>query len=339
MAVSVDKVYQKVLAMANKEQRGYITPQEFNLYADQAQTDIFERYFHDIRQAETRMETDTEFSSSLDMLEEKLSIFRAYDETIYPINYYGHVTLPTNVYRLGKIYYCFSETRYIPDLNSKIELEEIKRKDIDVIARSKYCKPTNRRPAYVRLNDTTIQVYPHAVSNTDIQYFKYGPAQYYSALGVVTLTQSSTQATFDDTTQAGRLFSNGNAFVGLPKIIGNGIPTDTFVESPFPNTNTNASFTLSKAATISGTVSVTIASGDTKCDYIRKPTTPNWSYTEINGAAMHNPGTSVDFELHKSEESMLVSKIIQLSGMTLKDNNLLQIGNNEEIKTLSTQKQ
>ena len=31
MAVNVDKVYQRVLAIANKEQRGYITPQEFNL--------------------------------------------------------------------------------------------------------------------------------------------------------------------------------------------------------------------------------------------------------------------------------------------------------------------
>ena len=40
MAVSIDKVYQKVLAFANKEQRGYITPQEFNLFADQAQMEI-----------------------------------------------------------------------------------------------------------------------------------------------------------------------------------------------------------------------------------------------------------------------------------------------------------
>ena len=39
--VIIDTVYQKVLAFANKEQRGYITPQEFNLYADQAQKEIF----------------------------------------------------------------------------------------------------------------------------------------------------------------------------------------------------------------------------------------------------------------------------------------------------------
>ena len=30
--ISIDTVYQKVLAVANKEQRGYITPQEFNLF-------------------------------------------------------------------------------------------------------------------------------------------------------------------------------------------------------------------------------------------------------------------------------------------------------------------
>ena len=48
--VSIDTVYQRVLALANKEQRGYITPQEFNLLANQAQTQIFEQYFYDLNQ-------------------------------------------------------------------------------------------------------------------------------------------------------------------------------------------------------------------------------------------------------------------------------------------------
>ena len=50
MAVSIDSVYQKVLALANKEQRGYITPLEFNLLANQAQDIIFEQYFYEIKQ-------------------------------------------------------------------------------------------------------------------------------------------------------------------------------------------------------------------------------------------------------------------------------------------------
>ena len=48
--VLIDTVYQRVLAIANKEQRGYITPQEFNLFANQAQMNIFEQYFYDLNQ-------------------------------------------------------------------------------------------------------------------------------------------------------------------------------------------------------------------------------------------------------------------------------------------------
>ena len=39
MPINVDTVYQTVQALANKEQRGYLTPQEFNLFANQVQVD------------------------------------------------------------------------------------------------------------------------------------------------------------------------------------------------------------------------------------------------------------------------------------------------------------
>ena len=48
--ISIDTVYQRVLAILNKENRGYITPQEFNLFANQAQLEIFEQYFFDLNQ-------------------------------------------------------------------------------------------------------------------------------------------------------------------------------------------------------------------------------------------------------------------------------------------------
>ena len=48
MAVNIDSVYQTVQALANKEQRGYLTPQEFNLFATNAQKDIFEQYLYDL---------------------------------------------------------------------------------------------------------------------------------------------------------------------------------------------------------------------------------------------------------------------------------------------------
>ena len=48
--ISIDTVYQTVLALANKEQRGYISPQEFNLYANHAQMEVLEQYFYDLSQ-------------------------------------------------------------------------------------------------------------------------------------------------------------------------------------------------------------------------------------------------------------------------------------------------
>ena len=54
MNINIDTVYQRVLAIANKEQRGYITPQEFNLFANHAQMDIFEQYFYDMERNEEK---------------------------------------------------------------------------------------------------------------------------------------------------------------------------------------------------------------------------------------------------------------------------------------------
>ena len=82
MAVSVDTVYQRVLAIANKEQRGYITPQEFNLLANQAQLEMFEQYFYDIADIELDHGSSTEFSDLLHILEEKISPFRVNESSL-----------------------------------------------------------------------------------------------------------------------------------------------------------------------------------------------------------------------------------------------------------------
>jgi hypothetical protein len=62
------------------------------------------------------------------------------------------------------------------------------------------------------------------------------------------------------------------------------------------------------------------------CYYIRKPHTVSWNYTEVNSVALFNSGSSVDFELHDSEENTLVMKILVLAGVNIKDQALTQIG-------------
>jgi len=82
--VNIDTVYQKVLNFASKEQRGYITPQEFNLFANQAQKEIFEQYFYDTNQFARVPGNDTVYADVDDMLEEKMQIFQ--EQQVWNIN-------------------------------------------------------------------------------------------------------------------------------------------------------------------------------------------------------------------------------------------------------------
>lgn len=81
--VLIDTVYQRVLALANKEQRGYITPQDFNLFANLAQMEIFEQYFYDLNQFSRIHGNDTVYSDMVSLLEEKIQMFEEY---MTPVN-------------------------------------------------------------------------------------------------------------------------------------------------------------------------------------------------------------------------------------------------------------
>ncbi len=94
MAISIDTVYQRVLALANKEQRGYITPQEFNLFANQAQMQVFESYFY-AKNRRDRMEpnrpSEVDETDIGELLDRKLAPFQTFENVTS-----GH-TFPTTV--------------------------------------------------------------------------------------------------------------------------------------------------------------------------------------------------------------------------------------------------
>ena len=117
MAVSIDTVYQKVLAFANKEQRGYITPQEFNLFADQAQMEIFEQYFYDEEQFERRVGSDI-----VELLEHKISIFKK-----APVQIVHGFNLPPDTHQIDDVWIKWdNEKRSIVERVNRHEVMGIK---------------------------------------------------------------------------------------------------------------------------------------------------------------------------------------------------------------------
>jgi len=156
--VNIDTVYQRVLAIANKEQRGYITPQEFNLYANLAQQEIFEQYFYDLNQLSRRPSKPDEYANISDNLREKMSIFEIQGATIDGAG----TLLPNDLYRLGLVIY---------DVNgTPIEVEEVGGDEIIAMNTSALSKPTASRPVYTREGFLSIKVYGASGYNLACNY-------------------------------------------------------------------------------------------------------------------------------------------------------------------------
>ena len=156
--VNIDTVYQTVLAVANKEQRGYITPQEFNLYAKTAQLQIFEQYFYDINQFSRLPGNDTEYSDMLDLLNEKINVFET-TATLTSANNNNIFDLPTDFYRLGTV------------ISSRKEVEQVNENELLYINLSPLAKPTDERPVYTYSNNK-ITVIPESITSISCTYIK-----------------------------------------------------------------------------------------------------------------------------------------------------------------------
>lgn len=153
--VSVDTVYQRVLAILNKENRGYITPQEFNLMANQAQLEIFEQYFYDLNQFNRIGSNNSEYANIINNIEEKISIFEVTQALITENLFH---TEPEDLYRLGSI------------INGNIEVCYVSEKELQAINASPLTVPTTTYPVYTK-KGTSIYTYPYT-SSISINYIK-----------------------------------------------------------------------------------------------------------------------------------------------------------------------
>jgi hypothetical protein len=250
--VNIDTVYQRVLAIANKEQRGYITPQEFNLFANQAQMDIFEQYFYDLNSINKFPGNDTTYADQVDILNEKIDVFERYYSTVdmsSTAGEEGRGTLPL-YYRMGELYYKCK--------GGYVEIEKIDQNEIHHIQNSPLTAPTLKRPVYVR------------------------------TAGVVP----------DDSSGTGQ----------------------------------NPTFAFDGALSRSIQIYPITITSNVVCNYIARPTTVNWAYTinADNGRTLYNANAATHFDLHISEETELVIKILELAGIQIKDPQLYQQAATEE---------
>ena len=185
MAINVNTVYTTVLSILNKEQRGYLTPFEFNQLATQVQLEIFEKFFEDYNQYIRMPKTDVEFASRMDHIKDEFQIFEEnkHASNAGPITggVYHPPTSPA-IHRFGSAF--FNRAKGNP------EIHIVTRRDYHEQILSPLTQPTINNPIGIYHKDK-LTVYPEVVSpaKEDVTFnYIRKPADVVWAYGVDSIT-------------------------------------------------------------------------------------------------------------------------------------------------------
>ena len=313
--ISINNVYKTVQAILNKEQRGYVAPTEFNTFAEQAQLEIFEGYFFDRSHFLTSRKGQD--GTQVTNLDEKLNLFMVTNATPLGISGVGNTTtrrysLPENLYRLCDVY-------YTGGTDSKI-VTEISHNGSQYVRNSSKTRPSFTFPKYERIGND-IGVSPristreeeYSITDSNVTTFGFDG----SASGITVNTQAPSEII--NATSLHIADSSGDIIYSTFIVAGGSSVTGTlsFSGTTITSTSENANLDLNGA-----TVTVSYES-DLLLDYYKKPTTPVWGYVGTSNP-IYSSVRSTDFDLHPSDQYVLVMKILELAGAEIKDINVVQ---------------
>ena len=155
--VNINTVYTTVLYILNKEQRGYVTPAEFNSLAVQVQNEIFQSYFPDGNQLnrfnQNNQQNDTEFFNMFKDSAYKLYPFERDTTFTYNTVNLGWTYQGTDtINKLGQVISTYNTTN--PQFDSITQLAS--KSDFSQITRSKLTAPTTQYPICYTTQTTTL---------------------------------------------------------------------------------------------------------------------------------------------------------------------------------------
>jgi hypothetical protein len=146
--INIDRVYRTVLSVLNKEQRGFITPEQFNRIGNQAQLELLDKAFSDYNafvNNRKAQKSNSGYGNTPSKIKEKIDIFyksstqaTSGDDTWATA---GLFSLPIDVYKLINI------------TANNVEIELVDRHELPYLMSSPLTKPSPDFPIYYK--DTT----------------------------------------------------------------------------------------------------------------------------------------------------------------------------------------
>ena len=315
----INTVRATVLSIANKNNYGYITPSDFNLYAKQAQLDIFEDYFYQYNSWIIKQNARVSGSEYADILKGLVEVIDSFSETR------GLTTSGINLYNLPENYYLINKINYYPNA---------------VFSSTTTAAGANTLTDTNATFTTTGTVLPgQFVTNTSLTSVSAGFGAY------IVSVDSETQLTLSDN-PFGSAATVGNSYtivtttgireverVSQNKIFYLNSSSLTSPNISYPAYVLGGANNLLTGNTITVYPETIIGAGKILSQYIRYPLDPNWTYSSLTGGEpVFDEGAAdyQDFELPDSDEPNLVNKILQYAGVSIRDKDIAVFGNIQE---------
>lgn len=160
----INDVRNTVLSIISKDNRGFITPFEFNLFAKQAQLEIFGQYMYNYSNAINKQNARMHGEGYTDIpknMAEVIDTFSVFTATTYNIGT-SKFNFPSDYFFLEKLVY-----------NNSTEIEKVSHRKILNLVNSNLTAPTTKYPVYT-MDQNGLLVYPTTItSNVTIQYLRY----------------------------------------------------------------------------------------------------------------------------------------------------------------------
>ena len=172
----INSVRNTVLSVLNKNNYGYISPSDFNLFAQQAQMEIYEEYYSRYNKtinAENARVSGTEYADIENPIAEVLEGFLRNDTLLQVApttnQYYvpSLITTGYNFYMISRLT-CFNGTTRLGDA------EKVANARLYMLLDSMLTAPTTKYPSYI-IEEDIITVYPdtiNGVSSLKCSYFR-----------------------------------------------------------------------------------------------------------------------------------------------------------------------
>jgi len=166
----INSVRQTVLSVLNKNNYGYISPSDFNLYAKQAQLEIFDGYFKELNQvinAENARMSGTEYADLNKGVREAIDIFSRTDDLALVADNTFRVPTPATT---GDDYFLINKV-----LANGVEAERVTHGKITLLNSSLLTAPSVQYPAYT-LEGDLLTLFPNTIDtqgDVSAQYIRY----------------------------------------------------------------------------------------------------------------------------------------------------------------------